>query len=482
MATHTTHLTRKTKWLIYAGIGYLLVILLFRFLVADGWGEKKVHTVPVNFQSTVGEVTDGVPLCQEFIATMDKVDAVAIGAVLIEDERAGTLNVAFQKQEETLWSTDIEISSLTDWAMNTISVTPSIQLERGELYTLRLTVTGGRVTFTYGTTMSAGKYDVPVPLDGKLTLGDTEIPGVLITQLDGACVYQALKWYWPVTIGLGLIAAAIACYAVKRRNSGRLCRLNVLVDLVLRYRYMLKQLVIRDFVVKYKASFLGVLWSFLNPLFTMLVYLFVFSTLFQSSIAHFPVYLICGIVMFSHFSEATALGLNSIIANSTLITKIYIPKYIFPISKVLSATINLLISLIPLIGVSLINGVVLSKALLLFPYVLVCQIMLCTGVALMLATSMVFFRDTQFLWSVVITMLNFLTPVFYPADIIPTQFQTLYQLNPMYQLITFLRTIVLDGVAPEPRAFLFCLLGGLIPLILGFVLFRKYQDKFVLYL
>ena len=482
MAASTTRPTRKTRWLIGSAIGYLLLILLFRFLVADGWSGKKVHTTPVNFESTVGEVTDGAPLRQEFIASMDEADALSVGVVLINGDTAGTLNLAIQKQGVSLWSKDVEIASLTDWAMNSFDIAPKVPLERGELYTLQLTVTGGHVTFTYGATMSAGKYDIQAPRDGKLTLGDLEIPGILITQMDGICTYGALKWYWPITLGFGLLAGAIAIYATKRRKSGKLCRLNTLVDFVLRYRYMLKQLVIRDFVVKYKASFLGVLWSFLNPLFTMLVYLFVFSTLFQSSIPHFSVYLICGIVLFSHFSEATTLGLNSIIANSTLITKIYMPKYIFPISKVLSATINLLISLIPLLAVSLINGVALSKSLLLFPYALVCQIMLCTGVALLLATCMVFFRDTQFLWSVVITMLNFLTPVFYPADIIPAQFQTLYRLNPMYQLITFLRTIVLDGVAPDPWSFLYCFLGGLIPLILGFVVFRKHQDKFVLYL
>ena len=145
---------------------------------------------------------------------------------------------------------------------------------------------------------------------------------------------------------------------------------------------------VRDFKIKYKASVLGVLWSFLNPLLMTFVYMFVFSTLFRSSsIENFVVYLMSGIILFNYFSEATNLGMQSIVGNAGLITKVYMPKYILPISKVLSSAINLVISLIPLMIMMALTGVRFSKSLLLIPLVLVFLILFCVGVSLILASG-----------------------------------------------------------------------------------------------
>ena len=224
------------------------------------------------------------------------------------------------------------------------------------------------------------------------------------------------------------------------------------------------------------------LWSFLNPLLTMAVYLFVFSTIFKSNIEYFPAYLLTGIVMFNYFSESTSLGLNSIVGNRALITKVYMPKVIYPVSKVLSSAINLFISFIPMIIVLLITGVPIHKSFLLLPLAVAFLIAFCLGVTLILSTMTVFFRDTQFLWGILITIWNFLTPIFYPESIIPAAFRTLYHLNPLYQIIYFMRCVTIGGVSPTPVTYLYCFLVSAVPLLLGLLVFRRKQDRFVLYL
>jgi len=253
-----------------------------------------------------------------------------------------------------------------------------------------------------------------------------------------------------------------------------------LIDAFRRYGYLLRQLVSRDFKSKYKRSVLGVLWSFLNPLLTMLVQYIVFSTLFRGDIPNYPLYLLSGIVCFNFFSEATGMALTSIVGNSALITKVYVPKYIYPLSRVLSSSINLLMSLIPLMLVALLTRTPLRPAILLLPIGLVCLVGFSLGVGLVLSTMMVFFRDTQFLWGVVSLLWMYATPVFYPESIIPAKFMLLYKCNPLYHIIRFIRIALIQGVSPEPKAYALCLIASFVPLLLGVLVFKKHQDKFVL--
>ena len=251
-------------------------------------------------------------------------------------------------------------------------------------------------------------------------------------------------------------------------------------DAVRRYKFLMQQLISRDFKAKYKRSILGVLWSFLNPLFMMMIYYIVFSTIFQSDSNNFPVYLIIGIVCFNFFSEATNMALHSIVGNASLITKVYMPKYIFPVSRVLSSTVNLLLSLVPLFLVLLYTKTQINIRFVLIVFGLISLIALSLGVGMILSSLMVFFRDTQFLWGVIITMLNFGTPIFYPENIIPENFMPLFKMNPLYHIIRFIRTVIIDGVSPEPKAYLFCIIASIIPLLLGMYIFKKTQDKFIL--
>ena len=174
------------------------------------------------------------------------------------------------------------------------------------------------------------------------------------------------------------------------------------------------------------------------------------------------------------------MALMSIVGNATLITKVYVPKYIYPVSRVLSSGINLLLSMIPLFAVMLLTGAPISPSLLLLPFGLICLVVFSIGIGFLLSTAMVFFRDTQFLWGVVSMLWMYATPIFYPESIIGEQYMLLFKGNPMYHIIKFVRVILIDGVSPEPMSYVLCLAAAFIPLCIGAIVFKKNQDKFIL--
>ena len=251
---------------------------------------------------------------------------------------------------------------------------------------------------------------------------------------------------------------------------------------IFRYTFLLEQLVKRNFNTKYRQSVLGVLWSFLNPLMTMAVQYVVFSTLFQSDISHFPVYLLCGIILFNFFNECVTLGMDSIVLNGPLITKVAMPKIIYPLSRSLSSLINLVISFVPLLAVMLLSGTPLTWALLLIPLAAGLVFLFALGMSLILCTMNVFFRDTRFLWSVVSLLWTYATPIFYPITIIPAAWQPVFRLNPMFQLIDLLRTIIIGGTFPSWGQWGMCIACAVLPLLLGLAVFRRNEDRFVFHL
>ncbi len=258
------------------------------------------------------------------------------------------------------------------------------------------------------------------------------------------------------------------------------------LESVQKYRFLLSQLVSRDFKTRYKRSVLGVLWSMLNPLLTMCVQYLVFSNLFRWDVENYAVYLLIGTVTFNFFSEATQAALTSITNSASLITKVYIPTYVFPIAKVLSSCINLAFSTLALYLIILIQGLPVSACHLLIPVLYLALILFSVGVGLILSAVMVYFRDTQFLYSVLIMLWMYLTPLFYPVTIISEHASralwSLYQLNPMYQYVTFFRTLVLDAAVPSLTQFAFCYGYALVFLAIGLLVFRKLKRNFILYI
>lgn len=253
-----------------------------------------------------------------------------------------------------------------------------------------------------------------------------------------------------------------------------------IVEMYRKYGFLLSQLVERDFKTKYRRSVLGILWSLLNPLMIMIVQYMVFSTLFRFDVPNYSVYLLSGIVMFNYMAEATSQAMTCIIQNASLINKVYIPKYIYPFSRVLSCGVNFLFSLLALYIVIIATGMSVTFPHIAILYGIVCLFVFICGVSFLLASMMVFFRDTQFLYSIVLTIWTYLTPIFYPESILPPAMLTFMKFNPMYHFIRFIRFIILEGGIPDPKAWLYCAVFAIISLITGITVFKRTQNKFIL--
>lgn len=248
-----------------------------------------------------------------------------------------------------------------------------------------------------------------------------------------------------------------------------------------KYQTLLKELVVRDIKVRYRKSFLGLLWTVLNPLMMMVVITIVFSTLFKQNIPNFPIYYLSGSLIFAFNSESTSNALYSIIGNASLIKKVYIPKYLFPISEVASGLVNLGFSLIAMFLVMIILNVPFHATLLLLPIPVFYVLLFSCGLGLLLSAVSVFFRDIAHFYGVFILAWTYFSPVFYPIEIIPPSAMWLMKLNPMYHFINYTRALVLDGVFPSMRANAICLTSGVIMMAIGLAVFYKKQDSFVLY-
>lgn len=249
-----------------------------------------------------------------------------------------------------------------------------------------------------------------------------------------------------------------------------------------KYRSLLNQLVKRDLKVKYRRSVLGYLWSLLNPLLMMLVITAVFSTLFKVKITHFPVYLLLGTVLFNFFSEASSSAMSSIVSGGALIKKVYIPKYIFPLSRALSSFVQMLFSLGAVLIVILIDHVPFSWTMLLFPLPLLYTLVFAIGAGLFLSVCNVFFRDTAHLYGVVLTAWSYLTPLFYPEDILPQHLRFMLKFNPLHHFISMFRQVMLYAQLPSLKENMICIGISLLTLIIGLLFFRKHQDRFILYI
>lgn len=247
-----------------------------------------------------------------------------------------------------------------------------------------------------------------------------------------------------------------------------------------KYSFLLNQLVRRDFKVKYRGSVLGVLWSILNPLLNMIVLSIVFSQVFKA-VGNYKMYLLSGIVIFSYFSDATSVAVNSIVGNFGLITKVYFPKFILPLSKVLSSAINLVNSLIVFIILGSFMGISIWAGYLLIPYVMICLLIFSIGVSFIVSAAQVFFRDTQHLYGVLMMVWMYSTPILYPIDIIPSTVLPIFKANPLYIFIDFLRQITLYGVVPKTESFVLCAVWSIVMFIIGAILFVKNQKKFIYY-
>jgi ABC-2 type transport system permease protein len=249
--------------------------------------------------------------------------------------------------------------------------------------------------------------------------------------------------------------------------------------------FILKQLVTKDFKLKYRRSVLGVAWSVLNPLLMMIILAIVFTNMMRvtdDTIPNFPLYLIIGNTAFTMMSDSTSAGMASIIGASSLLKKVKINRWVFPVQKVLFAAVNYGFSLIAVALVMAFYQWVPSWHLIYIPLFLALFTVFCIGLSLFLSAASVFFRDVMHLWGVLLTAWTYLTPLFYSIKILPDWLQSLEKFNPMYLFVTFIRRILLWRMDPGLTLIGGCALSALLMFALGYFVFHKNEHKFILYI
>jgi len=461
---------------------YLAMISIFYYAAGDQLYERKSDS---EISCTPGdrvtpELADGFWIRQEFFCEMDKVDGFSVNIATFARKNHGMLqmelwdNTAGQK----VYSESFAMEDLIDGQILDCVMQEAAAGLRGHTLSVRMISPDG----TAQNAVAPWYASAGNAAGAQLYFGEDAVSGMICFAVHGRDNVWTGPHYWKIMLTLGVILCLFYILLLYQRWTGKNSIVFTAAALWKRYRFLLKQLVSRDFKIKYRRSVLGALWSFINPLMTMCVQYIVFSTIFKMDIANYPVYLLSGVVFFNFFTESTNVAIHAITGNAGLITKVYVPKVIYPVAKVLSTGINLLISLLPLLIMSLATGIRVTKAWLLLPYGLVSLLLLCTGMGLLLSAVMVFFRDMQFIWSVLCMVLNYVTPVFYPESILSEPMRAALQWNPLYHHISFFRTIVLEGISPQPWLYFKCMMFSLILLSAGYMVFRKMQDKFIFYI
>ena len=360
----------KPKQLILLTVLFAVAAALFYWIVHADWQYTRYTFESVNHTYTTDEMVEGSVLEQTMTVPMDYVDQIELDVNRWVEAPDKTLRVAITRDQQTLWEKDVPYSAIEVNGLTPIPIDPPVAMN-GQPITLSVSAQGD-LSIWYGNTRSAGRFVVAVKDDQPLTLNGQPLDGQAVVQIDGYNALHVMSYFWYIVLALYLLLLGMLITAWRKPR----CAVNVLRETFHRYRYLLKQMISRDFRVKYRASVLGVLWSFLNPMLMTFVYYFVFSTIFRNSIDNFIVYLMSGIILFNYFSETSVVGLISVVNNANLITKVYIPKYIFPLSKSFSSAINLAISFFPLFVMMAITGVSFHKSLLLIPILLLFLIIL----------------------------------------------------------------------------------------------------------
>lgn len=247
------------------------------------------------------------------------------------------------------------------------------------------------------------------------------------------------------------------------------------------HQFLFEELVKRDFKKKYKRTVLGMAWSVLSPLLTLLVMRLVFTQFFGRNTAHYTTYLFCGNLVFSYFNESTSQGMTSLTSNAGIFTKVNVPKYLFLFSKNVQTLINFGLTLCVFFVFCVLDNITFTWKLLCLIYPVVCLVLFNIGVGLILSALFVFFKDIQYLWSVFTMLLMYMSAIFYTIDNYPSSIQNLFLINPVYLFIRYFRKIVIDATIPSLWFHLLILADVVIVLGLGYRMYKKNNTKFLYY-
>ena len=246
------------------------------------------------------------------------------------------------------------------------------------------------------------------------------------------------------------------------------------------YQFVFSELMKRDFKKKYKRSVLGVFWSMLAPLFTLLVMNFIFGRFFGRVSSHYTIYLFTGIVVMTYYSQATESGMGALVNNADIFSKVNVPKWLFLFSNIASSSINLGLTLILYFVFVLWDGLSFHFNYLFLIFPMICLMVTVTGISMILSAMYVFFKDVQYLYGVLLTAISYCTPVFYTPDIVGNLSWVFY-LNPLFLFINYIREIVIYSRVPSLEYHLGCLVYSLLFIFLGFITYKKYNYKFLYY-
>lgn len=248
------------------------------------------------------------------------------------------------------------------------------------------------------------------------------------------------------------------------------------------HQFLFEELVKRDFKKKYKRTVLGMAWSILSPLLTLLVMRLIFTNFFGRNTLHYTTYLFCGNMAFSFFSESSNQGMAALMGNAHIFTKVNVPKYMFLLSKNVQCLINYGLMLIIFFLFCIFDNITFTWKFVFLLYPILLQVVFNIGVGLILSALFVFFRDIQYLWSIFLRLLMYTSAIFYYVDSYDPSVQNLFLLNPVYLFITYFRTVVIAGQIPSLALHGLIALDTLLALGIGAFIYKKYNTRFLYYL
>lgn len=246
-------------------------------------------------------------------------------------------------------------------------------------------------------------------------------------------------------------------------------------------RFLFAQLVHRDFTRKYKRTVLGIAWSVLSPLLTLLVMNIIFGTLLGANIEHYTIYLFTGQLVFSFFNDSTNEGMTSLLNNAEIFTKVNVPKYMFLFSKNISSLINFGITLCIYFVFVAANGIPFTWKFVLLLFPIVCLVVFNLGMGLILSAMYVFFRDIQYLYGIFTMLLMYMSAIFYSIDTFPQIGKNLFLLNPVYVYIRYFRKIVIEGDIPSVWMHLAAAGYAVLAFGIGALIYKKKNHSFLYY-
>ncbi len=255
-----------------------------------------------------------------------------------------------------------------------------------------------------------------------------------------------------------------------------------LVTPLRKHRFLFEELVKRDFKKKYKRTVLGMGWSLLSPLLQLFVMRLVFTEFFGRNTPHYTTYLFCGLLVFNYFKESTNGGMSSLISNASIFSKVNVPKYLFLLSKNVSSLINFGLTLVIFFLFVAIDGVAFHWRFIFLIYPIACLIVFNIGMGMFLSAMYVFFRDTSYLYDIFTMLLRYMSAIFYRVDKYGPEVQRVFLLNPVYCYIKYFRVVVIDGNLPSTSYHLLCAGYALGILLIGAIMYKKLNRKYIYYI